>query len=187
MSIEFIKSTLKLQLESFYSELLNHFPELSSKISIFIQSPILLELIYESNEIKENNTSISLDVCHARIMRNGEELQCSKSQVSGNLCKRHSNKLLYGLITENIPSNIQNKFTKLMDKRLTRIDNSIESKKDTIYLNFNKIITNRNSNKFKKVIYQCEPYYYDPIFHTLYTYSDRPCYIGIFNNDEIVI
>ena len=80
----------------------------------------LLSRKYELNFSNKNSTCICDDKCQ------------------GDLCKKHSNKLLYGLITDSIPREYENKFT----KRLKPI-NTTES-------NININLSDDNSSETKK-------------------------------------
>ena len=56
-------------------------------------------------------------ICLARVFKNGEECRCSVRRKGIEFCGRHINKSKYGKITENIPVEYADKFTKKLEDR----------------------------------------------------------------------
>ena len=193
---DFIANMIQGEFEKMYSSLIQEHPDRTEeilKLLFRINIEISKQKISKTKDPVQNK--INNDICQARIYKNGYECQCSRPKLSRDLCTRHSNKLLYGRITEEIPSDQVSKFNKFMNQQITKNveEKSINTEEEPLplkkisrELDINKILLSQNKYNLQKIIFNSKKYYFDKYNKCVYTYSDTPKYIGTFNGNCIL-
>lgn len=170
---DFVEQILEYQTADLIFNFIRLYPEHKKKI----------KGLYSNYKLSLEDKCLVTDKCLARIFRNGAELQCSHPRKYDCFCTRHSKRLDYGKITEPIPDQYVDKFTK-------QVKNIKKIKK-----------TNRNTQRISagnKLMFlpsrlkQLErlELEYGMLFidrATNYVYDIDNIYIGKFDNDEEII
>ena len=157
---------LELELSKFFNKLKNIKEIEHSYINSIIDE-------YKIKIIDDDSRSqINTNKCMARTFKNGLEQQCSLKHCKGTLCKKHSNKLIYGLITDELDIKFKHKFTKLFNRNKINNDRiiSLNLKNNSLLNCKDQLIT---------IYIENTEYLMNEIDQLIYTNDIvKPCYIG---------